>query len=36
MSGSIVWRLIVKDLYLYRWLIIGTLLVGLALIRRRV
>ena len=30
MSKSIVWRLIAKDLYLYRWLIAGTLLVGLA------
>jgi hypothetical protein len=30
MSGSIVWRLIAKDLYLYRWLIVGTLIVGLA------
>ena len=29
MSSPIVWRLIVKDVYLYRWLIVGTLVVGL-------
>jgi ABC-type transport system involved in multi-copper enzyme maturation permease subunit len=36
MSNSIVWRLIAKDLYLYRWLIAGSLAAGLAslLIRR--
>jgi hypothetical protein len=30
MSGSIVWRLIAKDLYLFRWLIAGAVIVGLA------
>jgi hypothetical protein len=30
MNGSIVWRLIAKDLYLYRWLIAGALVAGLA------
>jgi hypothetical protein len=30
MNRSIVWRLIAKDLYLYRWLIAGTLILGLA------
>jgi len=30
MNGSIVWRLIAKDLYLYRWLIAGSLLAGFA------
>ncbi len=30
MSNSVVWRLIRKDLYLYRWLIGGSLAVGLA------
>jgi hypothetical protein len=30
MNRSIVWRLIAKDLYLYRWLIVSTLVVGLA------
>jgi ABC-2 type transport system permease protein len=30
MSNSMVWRLIRKDLYLYRWLIVGSLAVGLA------
>jgi len=29
MSNSVVWRLIRKDLYLYRWLIGGSLAVGL-------
>jgi ABC-type Na+ efflux pump permease subunit len=29
MNGAIVWRLITKDLYLYRWLIAGSLAVGL-------
>jgi ABC-2 type transport system permease protein len=30
MSNSMVWRLIQKDLYLYRWLIAGSLVAGLA------
>jgi ABC-type transport system involved in multi-copper enzyme maturation permease subunit len=30
MNRSIVWRLIAKDLYLYRWLIAGSLLAGFA------
>jgi ABC-2 type transport system permease protein len=30
MSNSMVWRLIRKDLYLYRWLIGGSLVTGLA------
>ena len=30
MNNSVVRRLIAKDLYLYRWLIVGTLLAGLA------
>jgi hypothetical protein len=30
MSTSMVWRLIAKDLYLYRWMIGGSLAVGLA------
>jgi hypothetical protein len=29
MSNSLVWRLIRKDLYLYRWLIGGALVAGL-------
>jgi ABC-type transport system involved in multi-copper enzyme maturation permease subunit len=29
MNGAIVWRLITKDLYLYRWLIAGSLAAGL-------
>lgn len=30
MSNSMVWRLITKDLYLYRWLIVGALAIGIA------
>jgi ABC-2 type transport system permease protein len=37
MNGSIVWRLIAKDLYLYRWLITGALAAGfVSLFLRRV
>ena len=37
MNGSIVWRLIAKDLYLYRWLMAGSLAAGyLSLFLRRV
>ena len=35
MSNSMVWRLIAKDLYLYRWLIGGALVAGLASLRHR-
>ena len=30
MNTSMIWRLVAKDLYLYRWMIVGSTVAGVA------